>query len=141
MPPKKAAPKGDVQYLAVRCFRNELAAGTGKRGRRLVIDNAGGGVFALQPDGSMAPDAVAKGADGGSIYTVDELTVALSTGKTPLVVFDQALTDYVNANGGQLPAEGLDIEAPDDFVDERPTAVRRRERIAQAPKEVPITVG
>lgn len=135
----------EPKYLAVRCFRSEAAMATGRRGRRLVIDTADGGVTSLATNEAgeatgMRPDNVAKGVDPSTITSVDELTLALANGRTPVVLLDQALTDFVNENDGQLPAEGLYTTdaVPNTFVDKRPEAVRRRERIAQAPKETPI---
>ena len=130
------------KLVAVRCFRSEAAMGSGKRGRRLVIDATDGGVFHAVTDGAaglmpgLEEDPVVKGVDPSTIKTVDELALALGAGRTPHVLEDPALTDYVNVNGF-LPREGLPLgagltedEYPDDFVDARPEAVTRRERIA-----------
>lgn len=132
-------------YIAVRAFRSEAAANSGKRGRRLVINQADGTVSSLgakwDPETRETTYEGMAQVSNLQAHSSEELAMALAASKTPLVLVDQALTEYVNGTGGQLPLEGLQGVGPDDFVDLREAAVTRRERIAEkaqkesAPKE------
>ena len=131
-----------MTYIAVRAFRSEAAAKSGKRGRRLVLDAETGTVSALgsiwNPEDKTTSYAGMQVVPGMQAHDLTELGLALATSKTQLVVVDENLTEYVNQHDGQLPLEGLQGEGPDDFVDTRQAALDRAERIAskKAPKEV-----
>jgi hypothetical protein len=129
-----------MRYLAVRCFRHEFDRKSGRRGRRLVIDLEQGGVTMLGHHpllGGAQGMEVDPSLKNDMVRSLNDLIHALQDSRTPLVVVDEALTKYVNEHDGQLPLEGLppshrtDVAHPDDFVDMRPEAVRRRERIAK----------
>lgn len=129
----------EQRFIAVRAFRSEAAATSGKRGRRLVIDQNTGEVRSL--GSTWDPESRTTSYEGMapvgqlSAKTADELAGLLATSKTPLVFADAALTAYVNEHDGQLPLEGLTGTGLDDYVDLREAAVSRRERIAEKAAE------
>lgn len=137
---KGEAPQPEAaKYIAVRAFRSEAAAASGKRGRRLVIDQESGTVQSLgsrwNPETRETTYEGMQAVAGIVAADVPSLAMALSASKTPLVVEDPALSAYVNVHDGQLPLEGLTGVGPDDFVDQREAAVARRNRIAERTAE------
>jgi len=121
-------------FQAVRCFRSESAAKSGKRGRRLVLNTETGTVSQMAyayADGESVAVGMATLYEG--VASIEGLSLRLAETKTPIVLTDDALSAYVDDHDGQLPAEGLEYEAPvlDDFVDERPAAVARRAKAAE----------
>jgi hypothetical protein len=118
------------RYIAFRCFRSDAAEASGKRGRRLVVDTQEKQVLAM---GSGTTDegtyfgGMRHESYLGEVGSKTALKAAVKASKTPVVVVDEALTDYVNAHEGQLPLEGLNGAegALDDYVDQRPQAVAR----------------